>query len=71
MSIGHACYPVDGVDAEQLLAHADRRMYKMKQSPRTPSQTTFRSDLALLGNSLDPHKLLAAKSDAAIANSRK
>lgn len=31
ISIGHACYPEDGEDAEALLASADRRMYAMKQ----------------------------------------
>jgi diguanylate cyclase (GGDEF)-like protein/putative nucleotidyltransferase with HDIG domain len=54
MSIGHACYPADGVDAEQLLAEADRRMYKVKQSPRTPTpEPVFRTDLERLGNSLN------------------
>ena len=70
MSIGHACYPVDGIDAEQLLAEADRRMYKMKHSTRASSQTIFRSDLRRLGNSLDSHPPLLAKSDPAVANSR-
>jgi diguanylate cyclase (GGDEF)-like protein/putative nucleotidyltransferase with HDIG domain len=49
MSIGQASYPHDGTDAEQLLAEADRRMYKAKQTnkakaavPALPSQ-----DLAL------------------------
>jgi diguanylate cyclase (GGDEF)-like protein/putative nucleotidyltransferase with HDIG domain len=32
ISIGEACYPDDGPDAEQLLAEADRRMYKEKQA---------------------------------------
>jgi GGDEF domain-containing protein len=31
-SIGVAHFPADGDDAEQLLAEADRRMYKEKQS---------------------------------------
>src|SRR6202011_2444922 len=31
MSIGVATYPVDGSDADQLLAAADHRMYKAKQ----------------------------------------
>ncbi|MDX1981485.1 MAG: diguanylate cyclase, partial [Bryobacteraceae bacterium] len=31
MSVGEACYPGDGEDAEQLLAQADRRMYKNKR----------------------------------------
>jgi diguanylate cyclase (GGDEF)-like protein/putative nucleotidyltransferase with HDIG domain len=36
MSIGAALYPDDGTDAEQLLAEADRRMYKVKESHKTP-----------------------------------
>jgi diguanylate cyclase (GGDEF)-like protein/putative nucleotidyltransferase with HDIG domain len=31
MSVGVACYPDDGKDAEDLLAEADRRMYKSKR----------------------------------------
>jgi diguanylate cyclase (GGDEF)-like protein len=31
ISIGEAHYPLDGTDAEQLLAEADRRMYAVKQ----------------------------------------
>ena len=31
VSVGVAHYPVDGADAEQLLAEADRRMYKQKR----------------------------------------
>ncbi len=31
LSIGHALYPDDGGDAEQLLSEADRRMYAAKQ----------------------------------------
>ena len=33
-SIGVAHFPVDGTDAEQLLAEADRRMYKEKSAHR-------------------------------------
>jgi GGDEF domain-containing protein len=36
MSIGEAFYPQDGADAEQLLAVADRRMYRAKQRTRVP-----------------------------------
>jgi GGDEF domain-containing protein len=36
MSIGEAFYPQDGDDAEQLLAVADRRMYRAKQRTRVP-----------------------------------
>jgi diguanylate cyclase (GGDEF)-like protein/putative nucleotidyltransferase with HDIG domain len=69
MSIGHACYPMDGVNAEQLLAEADRRMYKMKHGPRNASPMKFRSDLRRLGNSLNAHPQLLANADVAIANS--
>jgi diguanylate cyclase (GGDEF)-like protein len=31
MSIGEAYFPEDGSDAEELLAEADKRMYKAKQ----------------------------------------
>ena len=31
MSVGEAFYPIDGNNAEELLATADRRMYKSKQ----------------------------------------
>lgn len=34
MSIGEAYYPEDGSDAEELLAEADKRMYKAKQLRR-------------------------------------
>jgi len=34
LSIGHAFYPEDGSDAEQLLAEADRRMYAVKQADK-------------------------------------
>jgi diguanylate cyclase (GGDEF)-like protein len=30
MSVGAAIFPADGTDAEQLLAEADRRMYRAK-----------------------------------------
>ena len=34
LSVGEAFYPDDGSDAEQLLAEADRRMYKSKHSTK-------------------------------------
>jgi len=34
MSIGEATFPADGTDAEQLLAEADKRMYRAKQIAR-------------------------------------
>jgi diguanylate cyclase (GGDEF)-like protein len=32
LSLGAAFYPIDGLDSEQLLAEADRKMYAAKQS---------------------------------------
>ena len=34
LSVGEATYPDDGVDAEQLLAEGDRRMYKVKHEQK-------------------------------------
>jgi diguanylate cyclase (GGDEF)-like protein len=34
MSVGEAFYPMDGANAEELLATADRRMYKSKQQQK-------------------------------------
>jgi diguanylate cyclase (GGDEF)-like protein/putative nucleotidyltransferase with HDIG domain len=42
LSVGEAFYPRDGLDAEQLLAEADRRMYKAKQEAWTPMKTDQR-----------------------------
>ena len=35
-SIGVACYPADGEDADALLAHADGHMYRLKRARRAP-----------------------------------
>ncbi len=61
MSIGHACYPADGVDAEQLLAEADRRMYKMKNGAR--AGRTVRAELERFGNSLNGHAPVLANAE--------
>jgi len=65
LSVGQSIYPTDGVDAEQLLAEADRRMYLEKQShpgrknrreqPRTICRVTVTlqpegSTVPILGN---------------------
>jgi diguanylate cyclase (GGDEF)-like protein len=65
LSIGQAVYPDDGMDAEQLLAEADRRMYMEKQQqpsrknrrgqPRTVCRLTVTfqpqgSNVPILGN---------------------
>ena len=34
LSVGQAVFPTDGKDAEQLLAEADRRMYRAKQAAK-------------------------------------
>jgi diguanylate cyclase (GGDEF)-like protein len=34
LSIGHAMFPEDGVDADRLLSEADRRMYIAKQKEK-------------------------------------
>ncbi len=34
LSIGHALFPEDGTDADQLLSEADRRMYMAKQNEK-------------------------------------
>ena len=39
LSVGHAFYPNDGADAEDLLAEADRRMYAEKQEHRNKLYT--------------------------------
>jgi GGDEF domain-containing protein len=48
VSVGEACFPEDGADAEQLLAIADRRMYQAKRARDRPSvlaNTEFRPAL--------------------------
>ena len=54
LSVGESRYPEDGVDTEQLLAEADRRMYKAKnarrQAPSESLETSLgRLDLVLRG----------------------
>jgi diguanylate cyclase (GGDEF)-like protein/putative nucleotidyltransferase with HDIG domain len=39
ISVGAASYPTDGDDAEQLLAEADRRMYKAKQNNKSKQRS--------------------------------
>jgi diguanylate cyclase (GGDEF)-like protein/putative nucleotidyltransferase with HDIG domain len=53
LSIGEASYPTDGIDAEQLLADADRRMYKAKRSAKGPAPIDPARGLARLGDSLN------------------
>lgn len=48
LSVGSACWPQDGDDAEQLLAEADRRMYQVKQR----NKGLLHEDLRVLANSL-------------------
>jgi diguanylate cyclase (GGDEF)-like protein/putative nucleotidyltransferase with HDIG domain len=51
MSVGQACYPEDGTDAEELLAAADKRMYSAKQVRRGARVIPFP---ALPGPNADP-----------------
>jgi len=37
LSVGHACYPDDGEDADKLLSEADRRMYLAKHREKKPA----------------------------------
>jgi GGDEF domain-containing protein len=47
LSIGAASYPLDGLDAEGLLAEADRRMYKTKRDHRLLASDAFQSSLSV------------------------
>ena len=38
MSVGQACFPEDGTDAEELLSQADRRMYKNKRGQKAEAE---------------------------------
>jgi diguanylate cyclase (GGDEF)-like protein len=55
MSVGEAVFPEDGMDAEQLLAAADRRMYQAKHQQKLSGQLnelrdrTHNRGLALVG----------------------
>jgi diguanylate cyclase (GGDEF)-like protein/putative nucleotidyltransferase with HDIG domain len=56
MSIGHACFPEDGADAETLLAAADRRMYAMKQQRLANAADTTARELQRLSETLGPRQ---------------
>src|SRR5207249_12243271 len=49
VSVGHAYYPEEGMDAEQLLSEADRRMYAQKRQHH--NQLYTRSAVAVEGKS--------------------
>jgi diguanylate cyclase (GGDEF)-like protein/putative nucleotidyltransferase with HDIG domain len=49
LSVGIAIYPEDGADAEQLLAEADRRMYKSKITHRRGAQSVAALEAAING----------------------
>jgi diguanylate cyclase (GGDEF)-like protein/putative nucleotidyltransferase with HDIG domain len=54
MSVGEATFPADGADAEQLLAEADRRMYKAKQQQKLSFEHRLGSfDVLHLGGQLN------------------
>jgi len=46
VSVGEAYYPADGADAEDLLAEADRRMYKVKQEHKAEQVSRDLNSLA-------------------------
>ncbi len=52
-SVGFATFPLDGSDAEQLLAEADRRMYKEKQARKERGDRADRNDRADRGLPVD------------------
>jgi len=52
ISAGAAFFPLDGADAENLLAEADRRMYLVKQSHKGSPSNTAR-DLAALATQIE------------------
>lgn len=54
ISVGYACFPDDGDDAETLLAAADRRMYRMKQSSISRTAESTADELRRLGETLGP-----------------
>jgi diguanylate cyclase (GGDEF)-like protein len=56
LSVGEAFYPDDGSDAEQLLAEADRRMYKAKHSNKAGRA----NGIHLLSTALEPAQRLNA-----------
>ncbi|MEO5923026.1 MAG: HD domain-containing phosphohydrolase [Bryobacteraceae bacterium] len=58
ISIGHACYPEDGEDAEALLASADRRMYAMKQQRVAQSVESTALELQRLSATLGPRSTI-------------
>jgi diguanylate cyclase (GGDEF)-like protein len=70
MSIGQASYPADGTDAEQLLAEADRRMYKVKQTTKAIASAAAAWDLTRLDDSLVRQSRVADDTRAAVLNSR-
>jgi GGDEF domain-containing protein len=55
LSIGAAYYPEDGIDAEELLAIADARMYEMKRRHHAEAVDSGESgNLARLAEALGP-----------------
>jgi diguanylate cyclase (GGDEF)-like protein len=48
ISVGEANYPLDGTDAEKLLAEADRRMYAVKQAHRQYAERVWPSSCELV-----------------------
>jgi diguanylate cyclase (GGDEF)-like protein len=57
LSVGEAYYPVDGLDAEDLLAKADQRMYAAKATSRVDATE---QDFGLLSRRLNDVNLAEA-----------
>jgi len=57
LSVGEACYPDDGTDAEQLLAEADRRMYKSKRLNKTEHANGIHILSPVLGGAGQPDRV--------------
>jgi diguanylate cyclase (GGDEF)-like protein/putative nucleotidyltransferase with HDIG domain len=57
LSIGEAYYPADGLDAEDLLAKADERMYKVRQASRNDAT---QHDLGFLARTINNARLAEA-----------
>ncbi len=57
LSVGEAYYPADGVDAEDLLAKADQRMYAVKQTSKVDATA---HDFGILSRKLSDVRLAEA-----------
>jgi diguanylate cyclase (GGDEF)-like protein len=68
ISVGLAMYPLDGRDSETLLAEADKRMYRAKQTSKESVEITETVEMDT--TQLDTASLSAAVNDAELADVR-